>query len=532
MAKSEKVKRTIAECQHNLFKFAQLLNPYYCYGDVHEEVFSWLGNPESSDRQLLLLPRGHLKSHCLAVFCVWKITYNPSIALVYLVSQEDLGKAQLYAIRNMMLSDIYTQHWPEMFEEKKTYGKKKERGVWSASAFDVDHPDRRELGTRDHTMIMKTVKSNAQGLHCDGLVLDDVVVPQFADTQTGRNELSRSLGYFSSILNPGGWIKAAGTRYHPQDAYQSMIEAKRGIWDPEQGVFKDDIPLWDVMEQVVEDSYDRSGTGNFLWPRTESVDGRWYGFNPEELSKIRADYASHSGLTHFYSQYYNDPNDVGNARISRDKFQYYDPKFIEKDFPHVRYRGNKLNVFAAMDVAWSTSGKSDYTAIVVIGLDADGYIYVLDLERMRTSNFQEYYDKVAFLQSEWGFRRILVETNAGGALVAQELESFIRRNGGNLVVERRASTNRGGTKDERWAAVLEPRYESKSVFHFRGSLTTVLEDELVSSKPRHDDLKDALCAAISISKPPMASKRLTSRKLSSNSNVVVGRFGGRLKIRA
>jgi len=527
--KPAKARELIEACRFNLFKFAQAINPSYCYGDIHEEVFSWLSNPESAARQLLLLPRGHLKSHCIAVYCVWRITFEPWTTITYLVSQEDLGKAQLHAIKQMMLGDTYTQLWPEMFAEKVERNKK-ERGVWSAYAFDVDHPCRKERSVRDHTVIMKTVKSNAQGLHSDGLVFDDVVVPQFADTAIGRKELSRSLGYFSSILNPGGWIKAVGTRYHPEDAYQSMIEAKIGIWDSEVQDFTTQIPLWDVMERVVEDSYDRSGTGHFLWPRTESpIDGKLYGFNISELSKIKADYISHQGLVHFFSQYYNDPNDIGSARLNRSKFQYYEKKYLEKEFPNVRYKGTKLNVYAAMDVAWATDAKADYTAIAVVGIDHDGFIYVLDLERFRTSNFQEYYEKVHYLQHEWGFRRILVETNAAGSLVAQELEAFIRRNGGSLVVERRAATHRSGSKEEKWAAVLEPRYDSKSVFHFRGGLTPELEEELLSARPRNDDLKDALCAAISIAKPP-ASKRFNYKEL-RNSNVVVGRFGGRAKVR-
>jgi len=428
-------------------------------------------------------------------------------------------------MKSMMTSDIYTAIWPEMFAENKG-----ERGVWSAYAFDVDHPDRKAHGVRDHTVIIKTVKSNAQGLHSDGLVFDDVVVPQFADTAVGRNELSKSLGYFSSILNPGGWIKAVGTRYHPKDAYQSMIAARKGIWDEIEGAFTKEEPLWDVKERVVEDSPDRSGTGRFLWPRTQSTrDEKSYGFDIRELAKIKADYQSHQGTVHFYSQYYNDPNDVGTNRIGRDKFQYYDQKHIVVSNGTVKHRGNRLNVYAAMDVAWSDHSKADYTAIAVIGIDSEGFIYVLDLIRFKTSNFQEYYESCVSLQQQWGFRKMVVETNAGGALVAQEIESLVRRNGGNLVVDRRASTSHQGTKAERWAAVLEPRYESKTIWHAKGGYTPTLEEELVSSKPAHDDLKDALCAAVSTAKPP-ASKRLDYKEM-NNGKIVYGRFGGRVRVR-
>lgn len=524
MAKTAKQQQIIDECRRNLYAFASYLNPYYQYGDIHQEVFSWLSDPEANERQLLLLPRGHLKSHCIAVYCVWKITYEPWTTIVYVSSQDDLAKAQLYAIKSMMQSDRYTILWPEMFNEDGG-----ERGTWSAYAFDVDHPERRARGVRDHTMIIKTVKSNSTGLHCDGLIFDDVVVPQFADTEVGRKEVSKSLGYFSSILNPGGWIKAVGTRYNPQDAYSDMIESEVPTYDYE-GNEVSRVKSWQVMERVVENSPDRSGTGEYLWPRVASpLDGKQYGFDIKELAKIRADYTTHGGLSNFYAQYYNDPNDVGNQRVDRSLFQYYDRKHMRVEGDKVFYKNNRLNVFCAMDVAWSDSDKADYTAIAVVGVDHDGYIYVLDLVRFKTTKFQEYYDVAVQLQQQWGFRRMLVESNAGGMFVAQEVESLVRRNGGNLVVDRRASTWKQGTKQEKWAAILEPRYESRTIFHFRGGITPYYEEEVLSSKPRNDDLKDAVSAAISISKPPVQ-KKLGKRE--DNKVVPLStRFGGRVKVR-
>lgn len=518
----------ISECKKNLYAFASFLNPYMMYGNIHQEVFSFLSST-NSERQLLLLPRGHLKSHCLAVYCVWKITFNPWTTFVYLSSQEDLAKAQLYVIKSMMTSDRYKLYWPEMFNEDS------KDGVWSAYAFDVDHPERRERGIRDHTMIVKTVKSNAQGLHADELAFDDVVVPQFADTQAGRLEVSRALGYFSSILNPGGLIKAAGTRYHPEDAYASMQAAEVPLWDDDIQDYTGSKPLWDVLERTVEDSPDRSGLGRYLWPRAESPhDGKKYGFNINELAKIKADYMSHQGLTHFYAQYYNDPNDIGSSRLDRSKLQYFDSKYLTFNNGNVQYKNNKLNVYCAMDVAWSDSNVSDYTAIAVVGVDQDGFIYLLDLDRFKTTKFNVYYDAAIALQSKWGFRRMKVESNAGGKLVAQEIESLVRKNGGTLVVDCQHSTANMGKKQERWAAVLEPRYESKSVYHFKGGLTQVYEEELMSPRPRHDDLKDAVCMAVELAKAPASNKRLTHRDDEEKDNKVIylnKRFGGRMRFK-
>jgi phage terminase large subunit-like protein len=213
--------------------------------------------------------------------------------------------------------------------------------------------------------------------------------------------------------------------------------------------------------------------------------------------------------------------------------QYFDPKYLTFSNGDVRYKNNKLNVFCAMDVAWSDSNLADYTAIAVVGVDHEGFYYVLDLDRFKTTKFHIYYEAAVSLQSKWGFRRMKVESNAGGKLVAQEIENLVRKNGGNLVIDCQHSSGHMGKKQERWAAMLEPKYESKSVFHTKGGLTQIYEEELFSSRPRHDDLKDAVCMAIEISKVPSGTKRLTVRDEKDDDNVVYlnKRFGGRMKFK-
>jgi len=507
-------------CEHNLFAFAKLINPHYAYGDIHEEVFAWLSDPEANLRQLLLLPRGHLKSHCIAVYSVWRITYQPWITIVYLSAGEDLAKDQIYAIKNMMTCPVYKRYWPDMLKENEG-----DREQWSAYSFNVDHPERKRRGIRDHTLIVKTVKSNAIGLHCDLLIPDDVVIPAFADTITGRSEVNRSMAQFASILNPRGEIKAVGTRYHPQDLYQSFIDAHYKLWDEEKGEFNGTAKLWDVLERKAEDKGD--GTGNFLWPLQRNPDtGEAYGFDAQSLAIIRAEYESKGQFIQFFCQYYNDPNFIDTQRISRGSFQYYDRARVRVNGGLVYYKDRKLNTFAAMDVAWSEHQGSDYTAIAVVGLDHEQNIYVLDLVQFKTSSFAEYYQEVMALHGKWAFRKIRVETNAGGAFVKQELERLIRSNGNVLAVEGKSVTKVAGNKQERKGATLEWRYADKKIWHYRGGLNAEFEDQITLDRPKHDDLSDAFVAAIDIAKPP--GKRTQETTIVMDTNVVYDRrFGGR-----
>jgi len=506
------------DCEADLFEFAKYINPHYIYGEIHERVFRWLSNPECKDHQLLLLPRGHLKSHCIGVWVIWELTKKPWSTVVYLSAGEDLASAQMYAMKTMLTSDQYQLLWPEMITPAE--GK---RDKWSSLAINFDHPERKRRGIRDNSIIIKTVKSNAIGLHCSHLVLDDVVVPRYAYSEAGRREVQQSVSQFASIKNPGAITKAVGTRYHPKDLYCSLQTASKTKWD-DKGDYIGKETLWDIFEEKVENIGDM--TGDYLWPRTISPQtGEWYGFDRNILSSIRAQYDSTGQMEQFYAQYYNDPNDPNSHRLDRTSFQYYDKKALIQEEGRWCYDGKRLNVYAAMDVAWTVNNTADYTAIVVIGVDSDGYIYVLDIDRFKTSDFQVYYDRVIALAHYWGFRRMRVETNAGGKLVKQEIERLIRINGQVLIIDAKATTKADLSKRERHAAIVEPRYKQQTIFHFRGGLTPELEEEVVLERPRHDDLEDALCSCIEICKAP--GSRQDSKRGRGNIVVLHDRFGGR-----
>jgi hypothetical protein len=84
-------------------------------------------------------------------------------------------------------------------------------------------------------------------------------------------------------------------------------------------------------------------------------------------------------------------------------------------------------------------------------------------------------------------------------------------------------TRHQGSKEERLAAILEPRYDNDTVWHYKGGNCQVLEDELILSHPPHDDVMDALASAIEISVPPVG---MQGRNSGPTSNIIYGRFGG------
>lgn len=506
----------------DLWAFARYINPHYCYGEVHEEVFRWLAADDACDHQLLLMPRAHLKSHCIAVWCVWQITRDPTSSIVYLSAGEDLATIQVSAIKDMITSDRYRTLWPEMLA--KDEGK---RAKWTAWGFAVDHPKRKEMGIRDLTIIVKTVKSNATGLHCSHLVFDDVVVPNNAYTEIGRKEVKASVSQYASIKNPGAMTKAVGTRYHPIDIYHDFKEGRVQVWNPDlygegQGGFDGEVDLWDIKEYKSEDNGDM--TGVFLWPRTVNpYDLRPYGFNPEVLAKVQAQYFALGENAQFWAQYYNNPNNPSSERVDREGILYYKKEHLEFVDGRWSFKGKRLNIFAAMDVAWTVKASSDYTAIAVVGVCSEGFIYVLELDRFKTQDYSVFYDHIVGLHQEWGFRKLRIESNAGGHLVANEVKRLIRQNGAGLAIEAKPAPVNEGKKWERHNAVLIPRVKNGDVLFYKGGMTAIAIEEIVLERPPHDDLKDALTTVISISTPPARSKHADNNVIPVKFNK---RFGG------
>lgn len=481
----------------DLFLFARLVNPGYMYGKVHEEIFRWMqeyslyGQGEQlTSNKLIMLPRAHLKSHMVATWCAWIITRHPEVTILYVSATAELAITQLYAIKNILGSTIYQRYYPEYLNPQE--GK---REKWSSMKISVDHKKRSEEGVRDATISTAGLTTNTTGWHADIVVADDLVVPENAYTEDGREAVSKKASQFTSIRNAGGFTMACGTRYHPTDIYDTWKNQVYDIYD-DNGIKIDQADVWDVKEFKVEED------NIFIWPRRVRPDGKAYGFDLQVLSRIRAEY---SDRVQFYAQYYNDPNDPSSERISRDKFQYYDVRRLKKEGSKWFYDDRKLNIYAAVDFAFSLSKTADFTAIVVVGVDCDNNIYVLDIDRFKSDKTIEYFKHLKQLHAKWVFNKLRAEVSVAQKVIVNGIKDYVRKDGLRLSVDEFRPSRTEGTKEERIAASLEHRYDNLEMWHFEGGWTDVLEEELVLARPAHDDVKDALASAVEIAVPPARS---------------------------
>ena len=490
--------------ENDLVTFIKLVAPEQVLGQCHEDVCYWWTREDAKSHQLLLFPRDHGKSRLIAYRVAWEITKNPTLRVLYISATSNLAEKQLSFIKGIITSEIYRRYWPDHVHPEE--GK---RAKWTNSEICLDHPLRKKENIRDSTVFTGGLTTSLTGLHCDIAVLDDVVVYENAYTNEGRNKVKSQYSLLSSIEGADAKEWVVGTRYHPADLYNDMLQMKEELFD-EGGNKTGEDNIYEIYERPVEDHGD--GTGQFLWPRQQRKDGKFFGFNVQVLSKKRGQYLD---KLQFRAQYYNDPSDPDSVPVGSEKFQYYERKHLELKDGFWYYRQQRLNVYAAVDFAFSLSKKADSTAIVVIGIDADNNIYVLDIDRFKTDRITEYFEHILHLFTKWNFRKIRAEVTVAQQAIVRQLKELIKQHGLSLSVDEYRPNKSEGNKQERIASILEPRYDNLQIWHYRGGETQTLEEELQSRNPPHDDVKDALASVIDIAVKP--SKTLNRRK---QSNVV------------
>lgn len=513
------------ECENSLKAYAQWVSPDRYYGDLHFDLFDYLQYGEGRNK-LALVPRDHQKSWCAAVYTSWILTIKPWARINYVSWSESLVNAQMTSIEQLLYSEAHRELWPEHlnFERdvrKNTMVHKPTEG-WNKQNFYLDHPSRKERMVRDPSVRATTAKSGNTGMHCDYTVFDDVVTDENWDTEAGKKDVIACYKSFAKIMSAGGRWVAVGTKYSEDDLYAHML-------DIEYTVAGEKNKRWTCFSKVVEDSPRRTGDGIFAWPKQQMPNGEWYGFDEEELAIKKADAVMGDGdMGLFGGQYYNDPVSFAEANLKQSDFKYMDLRKLEQHGKDWYYDEAKLKLYAAADLAWTDSSslnakRRDYTALSVVGIDEEGYIYVLALERFQTDKPEVYYEKIIELQEYWQFKKITVETNAAGKIIKNFLEDEIRRQGGRLEVEGKAHVSHSGKKEERVATALHSRYRNGSIYHTKGGLTKLLEEELKLAKPPHDDLKDVLAIAVSECVAPLKRKHGTKKQ----GNVIqLSRFGG------
>jgi hypothetical protein len=108
------------------------------------------------------------------------------------------------------------------------------------------------------------------------------------------------------------------------------------------------------------------------------------------------------------------------------------------------------------------------------------------------------------MHDKWSFRKLRAEVTVAQMAIVKQLKELIKEHGLALSIDEFRPNKQQGNKQERIAAVLEPRYDNLQMWHYRGGNTQY---------PPHDDVIDALASAVDMAVRPT---RNLNRKRDSN----------------
>lgn len=386
-----------------------------------------------NDITLDLAPRGFGKSTIGDVaYSIWRIVQDRDIRILIVSNTQRQAEAFIREIksqfeRNEKLNSLYGS----FLDNKK----------WTESELTVAG---RKSVKKEATLTALGASGAVISKHFDIIIADDIIDFENARTELQRQKLKD--WYYSSLLptlEPGGELHILGTRYHPLDMYQDLINSKKYHVHIQRAIQKDGSSLWQDK------------------------------FTIEELLRKKAE----AGSIIFNMQYQNDIDLAKQGHIFRYEWlQWYD------EIP------NDIEIYQGVDLAISDKETADYFVICTIGLSTDNNIYILDMFRERLS-FKAQVEMIKKKAEEWQPLKIGIETNQYQKALAQEL---IRTS--QAPIKELMTMKDKVSRAQRRSA----EFENKRVF-LRNDMHLFIDELVLFPDATHDDMVDGYDFARTVS---------------------------------
>jgi predicted phage terminase large subunit-like protein len=444
----------------------------------HHELCQFIElNPKR--KKLALMPRGHLKTTLITVgYSLLRIAKDPKVRILIANATGTMAEAFLGQIKkHLQYNDTFKQYFGDLSTNAS---------MWRDNMI--------TLPTGEGSYQSKEATVTAYGLggslvsqHYDVIIIDDAHNRENINTKDQIDKVKQSYRDLLDLLEPGGQLIIIGTRWHDDDLY-GLVMDKNNIQAREFDVFTRQA-ITDMTLGREEGGHYKIESGDILWPEK---------YDLKALSAL----LNEKGLYEFACQYQNTVTDDENAVFHKQWFHEYDPTDL---------KDRKLTRFTAIDPAISLKERADFTAIVTIGVDILGKIYVLEVKRGHYTEDQMIEE--LFLTNElYHPVNISIETVAFQKTLQHYIMKEVKRRGKTLpLMEVLPESDESKEKRIR---LLQPIYMRSDIFHSK-SVADIeyLEDELLRfPKGKHDDLIDSLSYAVRASFPPKRKERESGSK--------------------
>lgn len=410
----------------------------------HLDLLNFVTNSKKRT-SLILMPRGSFKSSVVTVgYTLYSILRNPNIRVLI------AGETQKNAIK--FVSEIKA-HLDQNPKFNTLYGNL-EGTKWKENEFIVNT---RTVVKKEPTVMASSLeKGTIVGLHFDVIVLDDVVS---INNINSPEQIQKTIDYYKlllSILEPDGKIFVVGTRW-------SYYELYSWIMDPSGTELKN-------ADWIIREAEDDNGTL----------------LMPDVLTREFLDMQRNTQGEWIYNCQYL------NKAISSDicTFRTRDVRFYQT------IKNHTVN-FMTFDPAVSGIGRSDYSALVVVGVDFNNKWYVLEALQLKLSmtevidmifNLVKKYDVVTFAMEKFALEKLYKEK------LIQEMEE--RKFHFPL---KDLPTNSKLSKEARIRGLC-PYFERHQIL-IHESQKDLYQQIVAHPQLKHDDLLDALKLMIPIVYP-------------------------------
>ena len=325
----------------------------------HNEV--WELCTSEHTQVAIAAPRGSAKSTCVTfAYVLAQVLFEQDEHVLILSANEELACGFLNEIKIELQENEFIQQHPLFAIKRFIKDRETEIIVEKKTGFRF-------------RIIVKGAGQRMRGIKWERKRPSLVVADDLEDEEIVSSELQREkfrnwfFGVVKPIVRYGGKIRVVGTVMHMDSLLMRLMPSFKDpdtVIEPLKVYSKRTRNWYSVLFRAHDETFD-----HLLWPQM---------YPKERLQNIRADYSDQGMLDIYGQEYLNNPIDQTTAYFRKDDFI----AMTDED-----YQKRKV-YYASGDLAISNTKRSAFTALGVGGIDAEGYLHLVDVRRGRWDSLE------------------------------------------------------------------------------------------------------------------------------------------------
>lgn len=469
--------------EEDFFFFSSFCFPHYVtipFSSFHEDVHNLIMN--DVEKKAIILPRGHGKSTMALLEIFWHLLFKDNHYFVIIGNTTDKAKQNFIL---PLITEVETNSIIKML-----FGDI--RGtIWGM--------DRVEFVVRDKdgNRITKMVKPFGVGQSIRGtrylqyrpdfVLADDIEDDEQVKSDTRREEIKSYFYdqvypaldkqgdvYSDSVFSCTPKMIVMGTILH-YDSFLINLERMNGNG-------------WVVLKKSCV-YVDEEGKRRSLWDERYSV---------EYWDKKYEEYKREGRERSFRQEYYNEIFIDEDREINTGNVMFYKENELEKIILRTdKYIAIDLALHSSDVLSTKMKNRYDYNVVMTIGVDRiTGFVYVLDMDRFKTSDVYETIDRAFSMSEKWMPLKVFYEKTG----MQKWFEALFRNkmNETGIFFNIQGVGHGSRKKEERIRATVKIMVDQKKIFLPDNNIGRIIFDEMYQFPfGKHDDAIDTLAYALS-----------------------------------